>query len=149
MRIGSIAVLAVILAGCATGTSRQPYETSAGFPESVPDFVGPVDSGTEQDPSDAETALLRGEAEPGARATLALLAASREQRIAGNLAGAVATVERALGIAPDDPALWVELAEIRMAEGNPVLAAEMARKALTLTGENTSLAARAQRIINR
>jgi hypothetical protein len=86
---------------------------------------------------------------PTSGATVALLTRSRDQREAGDLGGAAATVERALTIAPDDAELWVELGEIRMSQGDFLLAEEMARKALTLTGDNMPLAARARRLISR
>jgi Tfp pilus assembly protein PilF len=78
-----------------------------------------------------------------------LLTQSQTERAAGNLGGAAATVERGLTIAPDEALLWVELAEIRMAQGDAVLAQEMARKALTLTSPNSAEAARARRLITR
>lgn len=84
---------------------------------------------------------------PISTATRALLTQSQSERDAGNLGGAAATVERALTIAPDEALLWVELAEIRMAQGDGQLAEEMAQKALTLTGQNSALAARARRLI--
>jgi Tfp pilus assembly protein PilF len=74
---------------------------------------------------------------------------SQAEREAGDLGGAAVTVERALTIAPDEALLWVELAEIRMAQGDGVLAEEMARKALTLTTSNSAVAVRARRLIVR
>ena len=81
--------------------------------------------------------------------SIALLDFSRDQRASGDLGGAAATIERALTISPDEAMLWVELAEIRMDQGDSALAEEMARKALTLTGENSATAARARRILRR
>jgi Tfp pilus assembly protein PilF len=78
-----------------------------------------------------------------------LLIQSQTARDAGDLSGAAETVERALTIAPDEALLWVELAEIRMAQGDGVLAQEMARKALTLTMANSPVAVRARRLIVR
>ena len=52
------------------------------------------------------------------------------------IAGAAATVERALRIEPDNPLLWTELGRIRMGESNPAQAEAMGRKALSLaTGD--------------
>jgi tetratricopeptide (TPR) repeat protein len=81
--------------------------------------------------------------------SVALLDLSRDQRAAGDLGGAAATIERALTISPDEAVLWVELAEIRMDQGDTALAEEMARKALSLTNESTATAARARRLLRR
>jgi Flp pilus assembly protein TadD len=77
------------------------------------------------------------------------LTQSQSEREAGDLGGAAATVERALTISPDEAVLWMELAEIRMAQGDFALAEEMARKALTLTDPNSVVAERARRLIGR
>jgi len=82
-------------------------------------------------------------------AAAALLEQSRDERSAGDLDRAAATLERGLTLSPDDPTLWVELAEIRLAQGNAALAQETARKALTLTGNDYALEARARRLIGR
>lgn len=82
-------------------------------------------------------------------ATRTLLEQSQAELEAGDLGGAAATVERALTIAPDEALLWIALAEIRLAQGDGVLAQEMARKALTLTTPDSEIAARARRLIAR
>jgi cytochrome c-type biogenesis protein CcmH/NrfG len=84
-----------------------------------------------------------------AGAAAALLEQSRGERSSGELDRAAATLERGLTLAPDDPALWVELAEVRLAQGNAALAQETARKALTLTGDDYALESRARRLIGR
>lgn len=81
--------------------------------------------------------------------TAALLVQSQTQRDNGDFDRAAQTLERAIAISPEAPLLWVELAEIRMLQGSPALAQETARKALTLTGDDATLAARARRLIPR
>lgn len=149
MRPGAaIACLVLFLAGCVAGPAPRP--AGPGVPGPAPDAGTSADS-ARADGSGDRTARTGAPSGPSGTsgATLALLARSREQRFAGDLAAAAATVERALGIAPDDPLLWVELAEIRMDQGNPGLAEEMARKALTLTADNSPLATRARLLITR
>jgi tetratricopeptide (TPR) repeat protein len=51
----------------------------------------------------------------------------------GNHALAAASLERALRIEPDNPLLWIELGNVRQAEGNYVQAENMGRRALSLS----------------
>jgi cytochrome c-type biogenesis protein CcmH/NrfG len=90
-----------------------------------------------------------GGAEPSgaSAATRELLAESRAARAAGNLTGAAASVERALRIDPNDPELWLEFGQIQLASGDNAQAAALARKALTLAGDDRDLTARAERLL--
>lgn len=123
-------VLMALLTACAVTTQPASRPTQTQTPGSS------TGAGTDTQPSVGS-------------ATTALLQQSRTERADGDLSRAAATIERALSIAPDDAILWVELAEIRMDQGDGVLAVEMARKALTLTPANSPAAARAERIIRR
>ena len=62
----------------------------------------------------------------------ALLAQGRAQRDAGELGQASMTLERAIRIEPDQPALWLELARVRLDEGSFAQAEQLARKAGSL-----------------
>jgi tetratricopeptide (TPR) repeat protein len=77
----------------------------------------------------------------------ALLQQSRAQRAAGSLPAARATLERALRLDPNNPEVWIELGELELQTGNFTQATTMARKALTLTGRDSRLAARAERLL--
>ena len=77
----------------------------------------------------------------------ALLEQSRAQRAAGSLPAARASLERALRLDPNNPVLWLELGELELQTGNTAQAATLARKAMTLTGRDTRLAARAERLL--
>jgi len=143
-----VAALAALASGCTL--------TAPGYPP--PAGSGPL-PGTTADGGAANTTPTRGSdvsSASGAQASVgatgaaaALLDRSRTERATGDLAAAAATIERALAIAPDDAALWVELAEIRWDQGQTGLAGETARKALTLTPSNSPLARRAERLIGR
>lgn len=133
-----IVALALALSGCATGTVYGPNGRPA-----AGTGAGPQTGGAGQG------ARLPGESRPGASATAALVAQSRNERDAGDLGNAAATIERALTIAPEDATLWMELAEIRFEQGDLPVAEEMARKALTLTTEDSAVAERARRLIGR
>jgi hypothetical protein len=76
-----------------------------------------------------------------------LLEQSRAQRAAGSVPAARASLERALRLDPNNPVLWLELGELELSVGNATQAATMARKALTLTGRDARLAARAERLL--
>jgi tetratricopeptide (TPR) repeat protein len=89
-----------------------------------------------------------GGAGGGLSASAALLERSRAEQAAGSYDQAAASVERALRIEPNDPALWLELGEIKLAAGDAQQAGLMARKALTLAGDDGRLAARAERLID-
>ena len=63
-----------------------------------------------------------------------LLASAREQLQAGDTSRAAATLERALRIAPNDPYLWHELAQVRFAAGEWQQAIQLANKSRVLAG---------------
>jgi tetratricopeptide (TPR) repeat protein len=135
-----VLALAALLGGCTAGPTIVPDSGRPANNAPPPGTAAPGRDAPDKAPGSA-TAV--------SGATTALLAESRAERDAGDLGGAAATIERALTIAPDEPLLWVELAEIRFDQGDVDLAAEMARKALTLTGDNSPLAERARRIMGR
>lgn len=66
--------------------------------------------------------------------TLALLDKSAAARSKGNLKEAVTHVERAIRINPRRADLWVELAQLQLALGEPTIAEGYARKAISLAG---------------
>ena len=75
-------------------------------------------------------------------ASSALVTQGRSQSAGGNHAAAVATLERALRIEPNNPLVWLELATVHQAEGNHARADGLARKALALaTGDPRAQAA--------
>lgn len=65
-------------------------------------------------------------------ASSALVKQARAQTSQGDFGGATATVERALRIEPNNPLLWIELGQVRLAEGNAAQAESMGRKAAAL-----------------
>lgn len=67
-----------------------------------------------------------------ARAVDMLQQRARDQQRAGDFAGATASLERALRIAPDDPALWHQLAGVRLDERRYAMVTELAAKSNSL-----------------
>lgn len=81
-------------------------------------------------------------------ASSALLAQSRSARSAGDFVGAAAALDRALRIEPNDPVLWLEYGELRLAEGDFEQAESLARKASSLAGDDPRTRAAADRLIS-
>lgn len=77
----------------------------------------------------------------------ALVTQSRSERRAGDYAQASATLERALRIEPGAPVVWLELARLRLAEGNLAQAEQLARKAQSLAGSGSAVAQESQAVL--
>lgn len=152
----ALAALVMLLAGCVTqlppSAPPPPVEergAGANTASTAPKATAPdrdtvttarssasaTTPGTEQ----ADTARARS-ADP---ATSALLARSDSALKAGNPGEAIAYVERAMRIRPNDPLLWVRLAELQLANQDPVAAEQLARRAVSLSGSSEALARRA------
>lgn len=74
--------------------------------------------------------------EPLDGAVLALLTTAEQQQQAGNLNEAAASVERAQRIAPSEPRVLYSLAVINLKQGNAATAEQVARRALSYTGDD-------------
>lgn len=125
----AVAVLFAAAAGCAT----SPYRFPSPQPSSSPSSRAPAEAAPAPPPQNT--------------ASVALLERSRDERDAGRYAEATASLERALRIDPNNPLLWIELAEVKAADGDRDQAQQMARKAMTLAGNDGSIAARARRLL--
>ena len=77
----------------------------------------------------------------------ALLVQGANERRAGDYPAAAATLERALRIEPGAPALWLELARIRLLEGDFAQAEQLARKAESLAAPRSPLADESRQVI--
>lgn len=157
--------LLLAAAGCTTsqplvgtaGTSPRPAPTqrapAARAPQAEPARTAPMPVRNAGFP--ASTAEVRRPATPlpaeppprAAPASVALLEQSRDQRAAGSYAAAASSIERALRIEPNNAELWLELADIKLADADAQQAEQMARKALTLAGGDGAVAARAERLL--
>lgn len=107
-------------------------------PPNVPQSVPPA--------SRSSTAPSRPQSDASG-ASGALLAQARDERAAGSLTQATASIERALRLDPNNAELWVERGELALQTGNAAQAGTMARKALSLVGTNSTVSARAQRLL--
>lgn len=80
---------------------------------------------------------------------LALLTSAQQMERSGNLSGASASLERAQRIAPREPQVLYRLAEVRLAQGDPVQAEQLARRGLTYAGGRPALQASLWELIAR
>lgn len=77
----------------------------------------------------------------------ALLIQGANQRRSGDYRAASATLERALRIEPSAPALWLELARVRLLEGNLAQAEQLARKAGSLAAAGSTFEQESRQIV--
>ena len=100
-----------------------------------------------QPPRDYSTG--QGEQAPAVQnpAVVALMAEADRQQAAGNLPLAASALERALRIEPRDAALRIRLGQLRLAQGDPFQAKELARMAVVYAGEQQGIQAEAWDLI--
>lgn len=84
-----------------------------------------------------------------AAAVQELVTSSRTSAASGDYALAMADIERAIRIEPRNPYLWLELGEIHLARGDSRQAVAMARKAMSLAGQDRAAKAAAERLLER
>ncbi len=77
----------------------------------------------------------------------ALFIQGANERRAGDYGAAAATLERALRIEPTAPALWLELARVRLLQGELGLAEQLARKAGSLAAPGSPAAEESRRLL--
>lgn len=139
---GALAVLTVgfFLAGCAPLETRQ---TPPPAPEPEPK---PQVRATPLEAPDVRVEELPIEqAEPRSEQTspavIALVQQADERRRAGDLAGAQSTLERAVQIEPGNARLWLDLAQLRLAQDQPEQAEQLALRAVEHANDNDTLSA--------
>jgi tetratricopeptide (TPR) repeat protein len=140
---GIIAAAALALGGCAA----TPFGPSGPAPLPPPQRSGESADGAAS-PSSRDPAP-GGVGRQTNQAAAALLTESRAASAAGDHAAAAVTLERALAIDPNDALLWIELAEVRWRQGDREQAESLARKALTIAGDDGLVIDRAERLIGR
>ncbi len=84
--------------------------------------------GSPQDPTTRDEQQPTASTHPTVQA---LVNQADEQRAAGQLDRAAATLERAIRIVNDDPLPWLRLAEIRFEQGNFIQAENLARRSIS------------------
>lgn len=166
MKRSSILLLSVLLllaAGCAAPPRQQPapvYRSSTlpGAPPELRPSIPAASGGmAAEEPGAAAGSEVRAYEPPVTApltpahgpAVVALLDSADGQQQAGDLAAAVATLERALRIEPRNPRLWNRLAGLRLAQGRYTMAEQLAAKSNSLAGSDTGLKRSNWRLIAR
>ena len=114
-----------------------PVEAAAGTPAAtVPATAAPPGGAAEPPPSrNAGVVSLQSQA--------------ADERAAGDYERAAATLERAIRLAPQDAALWLDLATVRLAQARPDQAEGLARRAASLAGADDGLRRQAEAVAER
>lgn len=127
------ALAAMLLAGCQLPGVYEPLpprpQPGPGTPEQPEPDAGPAGEADRETPAPPAQPQREFRLSP---ASAALVRQAQAHSAAGDHALAVATLERALRIEPDNPLVWIELARVHQAEGNHARADGLGRKALAL-----------------
>ena len=117
-------LLLAVVAGCAAPPQQKPEQA----PEAPPVSPAP--------PAHKENVAVAG-----------LMDSARADTAAGNLAGAAASLERALRIEPRNPRLWHELARVRLKQGQYAQAESVAARSNSWAADDRLLRADNWRLI--
>jgi tetratricopeptide (TPR) repeat protein len=147
LRLLFLLTAAAALAACA----GPPYQPSPPPGEPIPQPGTPQpESPTSEEPV-PETPLPPPTPPPKqfrlSAASSALVTQARNLADKGEYPAAIATLERAQRIEPENPLLWIELGRVHQAEGNSGQADSMGRKALALATGDPSAQSSAWRLI--
>ena len=112
----------LLLAGCA-GVATRPSTTPT-----------PSETQPQQPGEGAIIEPVPKSAMSGNRAVIALLDRAQADNESGQREAAGASLERALRIEPRNPWLWLELAQVRLAQGQYAQAITLARKSNSFAG---------------
>lgn len=136
-----IAAWLLLLAGCAGVTT--PTSTQASTTE-------PSTTVSSEVKADGESVIVEAEPKPvmsANRAVLALLDRAELDSKAGMREAGGASLERALRIEPRNPWLWLQLAQVRLAQGQYAQAITLARKSNSFAGRQPRLQSENWRVI--
>jgi tetratricopeptide (TPR) repeat protein len=121
-----------------SGPSPTPPQSgTAQTPTPQQPVPSPVPSPPQQTPKEFRLSV----------ASAALVKQGRAQSVKGEYPAAVATLERALRIEPDNPLVWLELGQVHLSARNAPQAESMGRKAVALATGNASVQANGWRLI--
>jgi Flp pilus assembly protein TadD len=136
--------MALLLSACAQTVVRQPpaanlppYRPEPQTQKSVPKPVPKLPRGDSSAPPTHPAS--KAEAPTASPVVTALLREAESNRDSGRLDNAAASLERALRIQPRNPKLWSRLAEIRLQQGQPGLAEDLAKKSNLLAKGDAEL----------
>jgi Flp pilus assembly protein TadD len=134
--------LAVLFAiGLMSGCGPRPFESAGGQP------TAPAAGSATPAPAVPATPPAQQRQYHLGTASTALVSQARNQAAGGDFPLALATLERALRIEPDNPLLWIELGTVHEGAGHYAQADSMGHKALQLAGGDPRAQASAWRLI--
>jgi hypothetical protein len=150
LRVVSLALIATVFVGCrslvgppvyppSSPPSQQPgtAEPAPGTPTPQQPVPTPVPPTPQQQPKEYRLGP----------ASAALVKQSRTQSVKGEYPAAIATLERALRIEPDNPLVWLELGQVHLASRNAPQAESMGRKAIALATGSPAVQASGWRLV--
>ena len=151
-----IAMIVLLVAACTTTTgppaphpSLPPRQVPSAPP---PTYPAPPPPASHPPPAPAPTPAPSTPVVPAPHADPSVTVALREQSVAAEMNGdhdrAVALIERALRIEPNNPQLWIDLAHLHLDEGDKAGAEQFARKALLFTKSRPDLEQQAYAVIS-
>jgi len=142
-----LAVFILLLQACSTPLPPRPQPAYPPPPVIEQGSPAPV-----QQPSPVQTVPVQPQPRTHSvtshpPAVVALLGQAEAQANGGDLASAAVSLERALRIDPRNPVIWYHLATVRLEQGEPAQAEQLAVKSTSLAGGNRIQQARNWRLI--
>ncbi len=161
--LGAVIIGLSLLAGCASAPPRQAMRPAPIYPQPpIPPAVQahplilpqmqeqrlPQTPNANMPPNDSDATAnapynpaMQAMPTASAPAVIALVTRAEAQTRAGDLGGAEATLERAVQIQPHNPRLWLDFAQLRLAQNQPAEAEQFALRAVQYAVGNNGLRA--------
>jgi tetratricopeptide (TPR) repeat protein len=128
----------LLLGGCSL-VSPRPSQQAMSSPNEQPNSLPPTDlppPPSAPPPRPPPAPVRENHLSP---ATLSLVTQAKTQLAHGDMDGASSTLDRALRIEPNNPLLWIQRGQLRLAENDAHQAEGCGRKALSLaTGDHAT-----------
>lgn len=143
-----LVLLFLLLGACSSTPPRHlPPVIDGHTGEAMPEPVPGPSPGVPYELPDEPVAIPVPPPTAGGGAVVALLDQADDYRRSGDSNNEAATVERALRIEPKNAGLWNRLATIRLDQGRPQQAEQLALKSNALAGADRDLQARNWRLV--
>jgi hypothetical protein len=146
-RLFGLVTALLLLGGCSLMSAR-PSQQAMSSPNQPPNSLPPTDllpPPIAPAPRPPPPALVRENRLSAA--TLSLVTQAKTQLAHGDMDGASSTLDRALRIEPNNPLLWIERGQLRLAENDAHQAEGCGRKALALATGDYATQRRAGRLL--
>ncbi|MFZ0470021.1 MAG: tetratricopeptide repeat protein [Thiogranum sp.] len=132
-----------LLLGACSSTPTRP------LPPVIDGQTGEPAPGVPYEPPEQTVPVPLPPSSSSGGAVVALLDQAETYHRSGDIDNEAATIERALRIDPKNASLWSRLAAVRLEQGRPGQAEQLALKSNALAGEDTVLQARNWRLVAR